>query len=242
MPQPLDLETTRDYARANIVRAVNTTEVCVDGRNPRGNAPFIARGGGTLGLAIDFNTALREQGLHLQYPPQLIVARMINTSSQLGIEFRGHTDEHAEHAKPQLVDPATDPIGCKYISVAMEDPHHRKIVEVARTSPEAKIETLEKDHEETAVVLIEDEEFSVPHNAGGIMVFKRDLKRDIARMRTWFERLDLHGLHFEVLLEAADHNLAATLGAIPDAQGLPIFRAFRFNQVFEVEQIGLVGR
>lgn len=232
----LDLETAREYVRAHQVWVFDNEEVCVDGRNPQTNAGKLARGGATLGRYLDVIESL--DGLEISdYPAEAVFRQMIefSQSNALG-KFISHTDDHS------ILKPESNSIGCKYIAVAMEK--NAKLREVALktlNSSNLVLDVLHGKHQESAVIIDEGELYSFPHQAEGVMVFKYTRIRDEKRMQELINHLRIPGLYFGDVNKVVQRNLNQTLVNIPEAIGLPVYRAFRTGGNYELEQIGKVG-
>lgn len=242
------LAKVQEYVSLNVVQA-SPGRKCVDGRYlPNQASGMIARPGGDMGYVMALLAVNKRKNLGLS--PEECFDEVYKVVSRRKEHFYMHTDHHVEsghHAHKTL-------IGCGHVAkAALENLCKEYEVDckdieqviiyarkIAQTAPTVEIVNLKGDHEESGVLVIHSEQYSVSSQdlISGKMFFVYDVARDTRFLRNLVEEMAIPGVNFEEMKKVSDLQLQATLHNL--AKGLPIYNVNFKGKIPSVSFVSLV--
>lgn len=216
---------------------------CVDGRYlPDQERGKIARPGGDLGYVMVLLALNKEKELGLT--PKLCFQAVYGVVNKNGGKFNLHSDNHSEPGgfgcghvfRPTSPDLAEAyELNSEEVSEVIE---HAK--EQAQKDPNINLIMLKGEHQEEAVLVMEDLQHSVASSDGqGKMFFVYDKARDMKYIKeVLLPGLGIDGISLEDFVRISDIQTMATLRNL--AKGKIIY-GVNFNRVELVKNLGLVA-
>lgn len=234
----ISLAKVQEYVERNVVPASQGRK-CVDGRYFSTQASgMIARPGGDMGYVMALLAVNKRNNLGLT--PEECFDNVYKIVSRGKAHFYMHTDRHADpdstgaeshHQTHKAL------IGCGHVAKAslenlskeyhVEGKDVERVVAYARKIADkttvVEIVNLEGDHEESGVLVINSEQYSVKSQDSilGKMFFVYDAERDTRFFRNMVAEMAIPGVDFEEMKKESDLQLQATLHNL--AKGLPIY-------------------